>query len=62
MTWPDGGSSFLCIDCLFTRYEDEMIETPWQDHSYKNIGDWYREAATFQDELDNLSPEPKRGG
>ena len=43
MTWPDGGDSELCTDCLKTRYHTEMDTTEWQDHGYVIEADWYKE-------------------
>lgn len=53
MDWPDGGGSELCEECLMARHID-MVDTEWQDHGYKTISDWYREAAQFQDVMNRL--------
>jgi len=44
MTWPDGGTSELCTDCLKTRYITEIDESEWQDHGYVIEAEWYKEA------------------
>jgi hypothetical protein len=48
MEWPDGGTSTLCEHCLMTKWEDGEFESGWQDHGYKSISDWYKEAMEFQ--------------
>lgn len=54
MTWPDGGDSELCRDCLMTRYHWEWDSTEWQNHGYKTPKDWYQEAADLQHQIDIL--------
>ena len=54
MSWPDGGQSDLCTDCLGTRHHCEFDTTEWQDHGYKTPRDWYFEAAQLQHDIDQL--------
>ena len=48
MYWPDGGTAEFCSGCFHTRHND-IYTTEWQNHGYKCLGDWYREAAKVAD-------------
>lgn len=48
MDWPDNGSVEVCTDCLLTRHHWEQGETEWQDHGYKTVADWYKEAEELE--------------
>lgn len=48
MDWPDGSYSEVCIKCLQTRLIWEQGESEWQEHKYKSLADWYKEALEVQ--------------
>ncbi len=54
MYWPDGGNSEVCATCLKTRHIWEQGETEWQNHEYKSIIDWYKEAVSLQHSMDKI--------
>ena len=54
MTWPDNGTSELCVDCLLTRHSWEQGITDWQDHKYMSPADWYKEAMELQMQMDKI--------
>ena len=54
MDWPDNGVSALCISCLLTKHVDEVSETDWQNHNYKSVSDWYKEAYELQLKMEKI--------
>ena len=54
MEWPDGGASICCITCLMTKHYTEQEQSDWQDHDYRSIADWYKEAEELQRGMEKI--------